>query len=328
MKASNGEEISVINDYNFLMLCNNFIVDILRIADKSNWSSENITIKDKDKHKFEQNKYDLFYFRNHGYANIINKSLYKHIIFSLIADYNIYMYDAVKCAKKMHFGTAFTLLRKPLKDDLFMIEMFFVKGKRFVGKFLNNSIEKFAIDKITKEDKMKILNKCCKKIHFFTAEKMYNLRYSKKSTESLEKIWNKTLHIITTAKDYATENGNLNIIFATEETVEENLVYFYKVCCSIQLYFIILVLNILKEEMLINEDVYYKNMRNIYFAFSCTLDNDIPKEILNELDIRCNCCGEDIKISRNIIEENYKNNTFKCTCDFCNHSFEIEGFIF
>ena len=34
MKAVNGDELDLENDYNFLMLCNDFIVDILKCADK------------------------------------------------------------------------------------------------------------------------------------------------------------------------------------------------------------------------------------------------------------------------------------------------------
>ena len=190
MKAVNGEELDLENDYNFLMLCNDFIVDILKCADKYQWSSEKIDIKEKDIKKFNSSKYDIFYFREHGYATVINRSLYKHIVFSLVADYNTYVFDAINCALRYHFGTAFTLLRKPFKDDLLLLEMIYVKGYRFVPEFLNKPIKNFSIDKITKEEKKKILRKCCKKINFFTGKRMYDLRYEKSSKESLEKIWN------------------------------------------------------------------------------------------------------------------------------------------
>ena len=258
------------NDYNFLMLCNDFIVDILKCTDKYQWSSEKIDIKEKDIKKFNSSKYDIFYFREHGYATVINRSLYKHIVFSLVADYNTYVFDAINCALRYHFGTAFTLLRKPFKDDLLLLEMIYVKGYRFVPEFLNKPIKNFSIDKITKEEKKKILRKCCKKINFFTGKRMYDLRYEKSSKESLEKIWNKTSHIITNAKDYATEDGNLNIIFATEDIVEENLVYFYKVCCSVQLYFVTLLLNILKDQTYkqsyhLTKDILYYFLLYLYF---------------------------------------------------------------
>lgn len=327
MKAVNGEELDLENDYNFLMLCNDFIVDILKCADKHQWSSEKIDIKEKDIKKFNSSKYDIFYFREHGYATIINRSLYKHIVFSLVADYNTYVFDAINCALRYHFGTAFTLLRKPFKDDLLLLEMIYVKGYRFVPEFLNKPIKNFSIDKITKEEKKKILRKCCKKINFFTGKRMYDLRYEKSSKESLEKIWNKTSHIITNAKDYATEDGNLNIIFATEDIVEENLVYFYKVCCSVQLYFVTLLLNILKDEELISEECFNQNMGNLYFAFSCTLENDLPEEIVKSITLKCNHCDSITNITSKMINKNNKNKTFKYKCDHCKKESIINGFI-
>lgn len=326
MRSVNGEELDLTNDYNFLMLCNDFIVDILKYADEYQWSSEKINIKEKDMNKFGSPMYDLFYFRNHGYANVINKSLYKHIIFSLVSDYNNYVFDAINCALRYHFGTAYTLLRKPFKDDLFLLEMIYVKGYRFIPEFLNKPIRNLSIDKISKDDKMKILRKCCKKINFFTAKKLYNLRYSKKSKESLEKIWNKTSHIITNAQSYATEDGNLNIIFATPDIVEENLVYFYKVCCSMQLYFIILILNILKDEKLISSECFNQNITNLYFAFSCILDSEIPIEIVDELKLKCSYCGSIKNITKEMLNRNNKNKVFKFNCDKCKKTTIIDGF--
>ena len=61
MRSVNGEELDLTNDYNFLMLCNDFIVDILKYADEYQWSSEKINIKEKDMNKFGSPMYDLFY---------------------------------------------------------------------------------------------------------------------------------------------------------------------------------------------------------------------------------------------------------------------------
>lgn len=200
-------------DHNFLIVCNNYIVSILKMAEKNKWSSIPINIKEKDKIKLKKCDNEIEYLRKHGYAKVVNKLLYRHMLFSLISDYNLYIYDAISCASKKHFGTAFTLLRKPLKDDLLLIELFYTKGYRAISNFLKEPIENFAIDRISEEDKKKILRKCCRKINFSTGKRMYDLRYSKKSKEGLEKIWNKTSHIITTCKNYKTSNRKFKYCF-------------------------------------------------------------------------------------------------------------------
>ncbi len=330
MKAANGEDVDIENDYNFLILCNNIIVDILKCAEKYNWSSEKIEIKEKDKNRFNSSKYDLFYWRKHGYATVINKSLYKHMIFSLVSDYNKYVFDAIDCATKYHFGPAFTLLRKPFKDNLLLLEMLYIKRYRFVSEFFNKPISDFAIDAIARNQKKlkSILRRSCKRLNFFTGKRMYDLRYSKKSKQSLEKIWNKTSHIITTCNQYATENGNLNIIFATDDIVEEHIVYFYKVCCSIQLYFVQLLLTILRDEKLITEELFNRNMINLHFAFSCTLDDSVPNEIAKTLAVRCDYCGHEIQITEEMIKNNNRNKTFNYRCSKCKNDTIISGFLY
>ena len=318
-----------INDYNFLMVCNDYIVSILQEADERGWANIKLEFKEKDIKKRDSNKYDIFYFRNHGYASVINQSLYRHIIFSLISDYNIYIEDVIECCKRNHFSTAYTLLRKPFKDDLFMIEWFYSSGYRMVAKFVNNPIEEFEIEKISKDKKKRIIRKVCKKIDFFTAKKMYDLRYSKESYESLEKLWNKSIHIITSRKEYKTKDSNLNMIFYSDKEVKENITYIYKVLCSVQLYFVVLISNILLDEGLILLDDYNYNINNIFILFFSILsDADLSKEQLNALIYKCKNCQNNNSFNRERLFLNPTTNQFEIICDKCKKRAPIKKFIF
>lgn len=326
MRAANGEDFDIENDYNFLMFCNDFTVKILQTADKNKWSAQHIRIKEKDQEKFMLGKYDLIYWRNHGYARDINESLYRHMIFSLISDYNKYVYDAILCARRYHFGPAFTLLRKPFKDNLLFLEMMYINHYNFIPKFLNNSIDNFAIDKISEPEKKNILKRCCRKTGYLNDDRLYDLRYDKKSRESLEKIWNKTSHLITSYKEYATENGNLNIIFADDKIVQEHLVYFYNVCVSVQYYFLYLVLSILKDESLISDDEYLVNFNNLHFACACTFSIESINKISEPIQLRCQHCGYDNSITKEIIIENINNKTCSFVCKKCEELNSVESF--
>ena len=54
---------------------------------------------------------------------------------------------------------------------------------------------------------------------------MYNLRYNYNSTYSLELMWNKANHLVTTAKPIRTKD--FNNIFLTEEDFYNQIEYFY-----------------------------------------------------------------------------------------------------
>lgn len=319
--------MNIENDYNFLIMCNNYILNILKAADKLKWSEAKIDFKPKDIKKAKDGAHDLFYFRNHGYAKVINPCLYRHIIFSLISDYNKYVYDAIECAQKMHFGPAFTLLRKPFKDNLLLIEKFYIEGYKCIPSFFNNDISKLAIDHIKPDDKKKILKKCSKKIRFLNEDYLWAIRYSNKDKISLEKLWNKTLHIITTREDYSTEQGNLNIIFADDETIKENLIYFYKACVPIQMYFILLVLNIIKKENLISDYEFYNSINSFYHIFIAVLDEEIPESIANTFLLWCDKCDNTFKISEEEkFNYNFEKNVFEFTCPYCHKKHRIGKF--
>lgn len=319
----------LINDYNFLMVCNDYIVSILQEADKKGWANTKLELKEKDKKKFKSKKYDIFYFRNHGYSSVINQSLYRHIIFSLIADYNIFIEDVIECCKREHFSTAYTLLRKPFKDDLLMIEWFYSSGHRIVSKFVNNPIADFDVSKVSKDKIKRIIRKVCNKIDFFTAKKMYDLRYSKDSYESLEKLWNKAIHIITSKKEYKTEDANLNMIFYSDSVVQENITYIYKVLCSVQLYFVVLISNILLDEGLITLSEYNYNINNIFILFFTILsDANLSDEQLKHLTYQCQNCGNNNFFDRKRIILNSKTRQFEIICDKCKKRAPIKKFIF
>ena len=44
----------LLNDYNFLMVCNDYIVSILEEADKKGWANTKLELKEKDKKNLNQ----------------------------------------------------------------------------------------------------------------------------------------------------------------------------------------------------------------------------------------------------------------------------------
>ena len=77
-------------------------------------------------------------------------------------------------------------------------------------------------------------------------EFLYNVRYSKKEEIGLERIWNKTQHIITNCKYYKTEDGNLNMIFNDDKNIKDFVTYFYNIMPTICTYVLKLTLKYCK----------------------------------------------------------------------------------
>jgi len=323
----------LIKNYNFLMSCNNVLVSILKHADKNKdkWKSTKIDIKDKDLKKWQSGNYSVEYFRTHGYASQINKGHYKHFMFAVLSDYISYVYDAILCASKMHPNQAYTLLRKPLKDNLLLLELAFTRKNRFISQFLNKDIENFSIDKITPEEKRKIIEKSCKKIKYPTAsEILYNFRYSKKSEIGLERIWNKASHIITTCKDYKTDNGNLNMIFNDDKNIREYVNYFFIIMPYVQYYITRLVFNFLREEKLINEIEYLQNDALLLIKLNAIVvfPKDIYYDLIKDFSLLCPNCSNMIELLKNENIQNKISKDFCYKCPKCNKNIKLDKFLF
>ena len=181
-----GEELK---NYNYIIMCHNLMLSLIKRANRHDWHSFKIDIKEEHKEIWE--KHDIEYWRLHGYKKEISRMYYQHTFFSLWSDYLDYTYEANIAASKMKASIAYSLLRKPLKDDLFFLELLENKGVEFIYEFLEKPIENFAVDKISQEEKKKIINTVAEDV-FSEAygDILYNIRYSKKeeirSRENME----------------------------------------------------------------------------------------------------------------------------------------------
>lgn len=170
-------------NYNYFIMCHNLMLSLVKRANRHDWHSFKINIREEDREKWE--KYDIEYWRLHGYKKEISQMYYQHTFFSLWSDYLDYTYEANMAASKMKASIAYSLLRKPLKDDLYFLELLEYKGIEFIYEFLEKPIDNFAVDKVNPEEKRKIINAVAKDV-FSDAygDILYNIRYSKK-----EEIW-------------------------------------------------------------------------------------------------------------------------------------------
>lgn len=181
-----GEELKY---YNYIIMCHNLMLSLIKRANRHDWHSFKIDIKEEHKEIWE--KHDIEYWRLHGYKKEISRMYYQHTFFSLWSDYLDYTYEANIAASKMKASIAYSLLRKPLKDDLFFLELLENKGVEFIYEFLEKPIENFAVDKISQEEKKKIISTVAEDV-FSEAygDILYNIRYSKKeeirSRENME----------------------------------------------------------------------------------------------------------------------------------------------
>lgn len=221
--------------HNYLTYCNDLLVSILKYADQQKLSSIRLDFKnDTDSNVFEQKVSDSEWqdwLLQSGYEDQMYDLYYRHMFFSLIADFCHYMLESINCAAKMNVAVSYALLRKPLKDTLGYIEWLYADRKEVLDLLIHGKPEDLQI---TKENAKK---------HTAVVEQkhggnsFFSFRYDKSSESSLEHIWNNANHLITTKyKISRTEPGNLNFVFADEPILRHFSDYYYLTVPAIMMY--------------------------------------------------------------------------------------------
>jgi len=173
----------------------------------------------------------LEWLSNNGYEDVFKSIVIKQVLIATISDYCHYVYEALKCSEKSKLAITYTLLRKPLKDSLLLFEWIMTNRNEFMENFKKDS-NYYAIDKIDSTKKKMFIECSVNQINYskaFDAGFIYNIRYSKKTDYSLEKLWNLANHLVTTCKDYKTENLNLNFVFSGTDSKESQWNFLYSV---------------------------------------------------------------------------------------------------
>ena len=216
----------------------------------------------------------LEWLSNNGYEDEFKSIVIKQVLIATISDYCHYVYEALKCSEKSKLAITYTLLRKPLKDNLLLFEWIMTNRNEFMENFKKDS-NYYAIDKIDLTKKKMFIERSVNKIKYsetFNSDFIYNIGYSKKTDYGLEPLWNKANHIVTTSKDYKTENLNLNFIFSGADSKESQWNYLYSVLPYLLFYTVEVIQVVLDREIGENKfDILYETFEERAKIFEKTM---------------------------------------------------------
>lgn len=108
----------------------------------------------------------------------LNKNLWDISLFhfkactlALLNDFVAYVYEAINISRKLKSQVTYALLRRPLKENLFYLELMLAKPEEFITQ-LYDTEQITPVDRVQKEEKIEIIKICTEniKIRFFTLQ--------------------------------------------------------------------------------------------------------------------------------------------------------------
>lgn len=291
------------SQHNYLIYCNDVLVRWIKWFDEKNLSSVSIQFKDESEAQSFQNTAEadiMEWLKNNGYEQEMYELSRRHILCSLVTDFCHYMLESFTCASKMKPAVAYALLRKPLRDNLAYIEWLRVNPKELIDKLMYAEPEEYDLSR-AKDVKKSRIEQISREYGIDRNKGMFEFRYEKNSDISLEKIWNKANHIVTTQSYTRSENGELNFVFVNMEQWDEMTGYYYTVVPLIMSYAVELIVGMFEELAEVNQftQTINKIMMLLHQAYGVgeTYYQDAKKTLeIDKCSMVCPYCGKKIEL--------------------------------
>lgn len=243
----------------------------------------------------------------------LTEILTKHITLSILTDFINYMYESLSCAKRGKMTVAYSLLRKPLTDELLIFEQILFDKEDFIKRFYHIGDPAGYDPSKNHIDKLKIINNAFSKLSqklLISSELVHQLRYDKSSPSGINGISNKALHIVTRDKNYQTKRQNLNFVFFNKESHLTHWQHYYYFVPYLLMYSVGVIDEIIFEFM---PDQKSKDLRDFrifkrFIGFliwsekskttSVKVNNALIKKLQSVLTFNCSKCKHANKLER------------------------------
>lgn len=162
-----------------------------------------------------------------------------------------FLFEALSCSEKAKLTVTFALLRKPLKDNLFLLELLLADPERFTATIRKSSANERDLARLAEgESGRVIVREAVRRLdgpEFFDAELLYDVRFDKNKSHSFEQLWNMATHLVTSHRTYSTAPDNFNFVFSDDDSRASQWSRLYEVLPFLLNYFVDVVLALLSR---------------------------------------------------------------------------------
>lgn len=224
-------------NHNICVIIHDLIAEILKLNSYKDLRATSINLS-----KDEQNEIDKFnndevpiltWLESKGFKDEIEIVLSKQLLTRIVEDFCHFIFESLSCAKKGKMSVAYTLLRKPLTDELLLLEQLLIDRTEFIERFYYKGDSKYydpSAGSFTTQKIKDVIKKSVDIVNHFPSldsDLIFQLRYEKTHPNGLNWLMQHAHHIVTTDPRYKTENQNLNFVFSIDKDYKRYWDHYY-----------------------------------------------------------------------------------------------------
>ena len=174
-----------------------------------------------DANLFRQAGDPITFFLEHGQRDLAKTLSVSQAMMAIWSDFFNFIYEGLIALEKRKFVVAFSLLRKPLKENLLYLTMILVDEDHFFDKLEKSPAEGFGHPGLQDSHRKAYFSKAKKLIPFggfVDPEIFHDLIFNVGMDNGLAPLFDKATHLVTNRTQIRTEDLNLNFILRTHTT--------------------------------------------------------------------------------------------------------------
>lgn len=218
-------------DHRFAFFLHDEIVHLLKHAESAEAFNIHFDLKNMDDAEGIAHNNTVEFLHTHGeYEEVADAVFRMSATPALIADFCNFIYETLSCSKRGKLTNAYYQLRRPLKDNLFVLEWLLADAPDMIRRLRNHNPIEYAVEKIAPERKLAIIAGAAIKSSGdqLNPKLLYKLRYEKNYPFGFEHLFQKSVHLVTSHAAYATERQNFNFIFSDPDSRLTQWYHLYK----------------------------------------------------------------------------------------------------
>ncbi|OZA08325.1 MAG: hypothetical protein B7X97_06750 [Methylotenera sp. 17-45-7] len=308
------------------------LVETLKSAEEADVFSARIQFKDDSHAKAVEglsSEEFILWLEHNGYKEEVLVLYYKQLCAALLSDFLHFIYESLKCSRKGKLTVAYALLRKPLKENLFFMEWLLARPDDFLERFEKENPHRFRLpfsEELIESEHIAIIGEAIdntKTGRWMTPEFIHELRFKKNSPISLEPLWQKANHLVTTFKHMETEECNLNFVFSSSDAYHSQWTGYYQFVPILLFHSVEVIEALLKRfARRENEEADLMPLRTVagmmLYLKNPPWESDMAETISNfgaslqEAGLNCPKCGEAFQFHQKNISLFYESGSLEC----------------